>query len=90
MNERCKCGAAQNGSACCCGVLERGVWSHDFRDEAQLMCADNARLCDIVQAADIMLRAIQLLPAGIVVRAGVAGRRLREAADLYKIKRSGQ
>lgn len=71
MSEKCACGAAQNGSACGCGILQRGVapqipvWEGEafWRDSASTMAADNARLCEIALKADALAKAARDLLA---------------------------
>lgn len=65
MSERCKCGAAQRGHACACGILERSVEPVKFKfEEKACYCA--SRQCDIctpVPPRGDLRAAVQMLAA---------------------------
>jgi hypothetical protein len=99
VSAQCECGAAQRGSSCACGILQRSGDSREnyydgatetWRNAAQTLAADNARLCAIALAADKLLEAADEVACATGYDKTRAVVRLRNAAHAYKIARQGQ
>jgi hypothetical protein len=95
----CKCGAAQKGAACGCGILERrdasyelpvvkpAVVGGDLADAVAMLAADNCRLIDIALAADWLEDAARALVQDANPSLYT---NLRAALTNYKLVKAGQ
>lgn len=96
MSEKCECNARMAGE-CACGAWRDSVRG-DLQEAVRMLAADNARMCDILLAADKLEAEIQRYftewrpPIGVdsLTFQTARARRVKDALDAFKVVRQGQ